>query len=100
MTSMIIVERAITSARRVELGVDGWPVWKDAVGSRSLTLDATDKSYFLAGEAVLTLEGGEPVHVRPGDLVIIPAGVCLWQVMADVRRHYRSDALSPACCII
>lgn len=100
MNDSIIVERGITAARRAELGVDGWPLWKDGVGSRALTLDASEKSYFLAGEAVLTLEGGEPVSVRQGDLVIIPAGTCRWEVLADVRRHYRSDALSPACCII
>jgi uncharacterized protein len=100
MSSAIIVERSITPARRAELGVDGWPLWKDRVGSRTLTLDAAENNYFLAGEAVLTLEDGEPVTVGKGDLVIIPAGSCRWEVKADVRRHYRSDALSPACCII
>jgi uncharacterized protein len=100
MSSAIIVERSITPARRAELGVDGWPLWKDRVGSRTLTLDAAENNYLLAGEAVLTLEDGEPVTVGKGDLVIIPAGNCRWEVKADVRRHYRSDALSPACCII
>lgn len=100
MSDAIVLERGITPARRAELGVDGWPVWKDGAGRRILTLDAAEKSFFLAGEAVLTLEGGEPVSVGPGDLVIIPAGACLWEVKTDVRRRYRSDALSPACCII
>jgi len=100
MNSAIIVERGIAPARRAELGVDGWPLWKDGAGSRSLTLDAPEKNYLLAGEVVLTLEGGESVTVGKGDLVIIPAGTCRWEVKADVRRHYRSDALSPACCII
>ncbi|MDO9225443.1 MAG: cupin domain-containing protein [Pseudomonadota bacterium] len=100
MNDSILIESGITAARRAELGVDGWPLWKDGIGSRALTLDASEKSYFLAGEAVLTLEDGEPVNARQGDLVIIPAGTCRWDVKADVRRHYRSDALSPACCII
>ena len=100
MSEAILVERAISPARRAELGVDGWPVWKDGAGSRALALDATEKSYFLSGEALLTLEDGAPVTVRQGDLVVIPAGTCRWEVKADVRRHYRSDALSPACCII
>ena len=100
MSGGIIVERDITPARLTELGVDGWPLWKDAVGSRTLNLDATEYSYFLSGEAVLTLQGEEPVQVGRGDLVILPAGACLWEVTSDVRRHYRSDALSPACCII
>ena len=100
MSGSILVERGISAARRAELGVDGWPVWKDGVGERTLTQDAAEKSYFLAGVATLTQEGEEPVTVRAGDLAIIPAGACRWEVKADVRRHYRSDALSPACCII
>ena len=100
MSGSIIVERGIAPARRAELGVDGWPLWKDGAGSRDLTLEAPEKSYILAGEVVLTLDGGEPVMAGKGDLVFIPAGVCHWEVKAEVRRHYRSDALSPACCII
>lgn len=96
----IQVERAIPVARQTELGVPGWPVWKDNEGSRVIALDADEKSYFLAGSATLTPEGGDPVSVNPGDLVLIPAGKCRWDVHVTVRRHYRSEALSPACCII
>lgn len=96
----IIIERDIPAARQTELGVHGWPLWKDAEGSRTLTLDADEKSYFLAGSATLTPEGGAPVTVHKGDLVVVPAGTCHWRVHAAVRRHYRSEALSPACCII
>jgi uncharacterized protein len=100
MSERIVAERGIDAARRAELGVDGWPVWKDGVGDRTLTLDAAEKSYFLAGEVVLTLDGGEAVTVGKGDLVVIPAGSVRWQVKVEVRRHYRSEALSPACCIV
>ena len=96
----LIVERAIPQARQTELGIHGWPTWKDAVGERTLSYDADEKSYFLAGSATLTPEGGEPVTIQAGDLVVIPAGPCHWQVHELVRRHYRSEALSPACCII
>lgn len=96
----LILERDISLARQTELGVHGWPVWKDSVGSRTLTHDAIEKSYFLAGRATLTPEGGEPVTVHKGDLVVVPAGRCRWEVHETVRRHYRSEALSPACCII
>ncbi len=99
-TPAITVERDIPLSRQTELGVHGWPLWKDGAGSRTLTLDADEKSYFLAGSATLTPEGGEPVSVNPGDLVLIPAGKCRWDVHVTVRRHYRSEALSPACCII
>jgi uncharacterized cupin superfamily protein len=96
----ISIERDIPITRQTELGVHGWPLWKDAEGSRTLTLDADEKSYFLAGSATLPPEGGAPVTVNTGDLVVVPAGKCHWRVHVTVRRHYRSEALSPACCII
>lgn len=96
----ILIERSITLARQTELGVHGWPTWKDAAGERTLSYDAGEKTYFLCGSATLTPEGGEPVTMNAGDLAVIPEGQCLWQVHEPVRRHYRSEALSPACCII
>lgn len=96
----IQVERQATAARLNELGVHGWPTWKDGVGTRELDYDAAEKSYLLDGSATLSMPDGESCNVEKGDLVIIPAGKCIWVVHQQVRRHYRSDALSPACCII
>ncbi len=96
----ITIERDLSPARQAELGVQGWPVWKDVEGSRVLILDAAENSYFLQGSATLTPEGGAAVTVNKGDLAVVPAGQCRWEVHATVRRHYRSEALTPACCII
>jgi uncharacterized cupin superfamily protein len=98
--SAIHVERQISLARQTELGVHGWPTWKDGTGTRVLDFDAAEKSYLLDGAAKLCMEDGVSVNVEKGDLVIIPAGKCQWIVHSPIRRHYRSDALSPACCII
>lgn len=95
-----ILERKITLARQVELGVHGWPTWKDGEGERTLPYADGEKSFFLAGRATLTLENGEEVTVEAGDLVLIPAGQCHWRVHSQVRRHYRTEGLTPACCII
>jgi uncharacterized cupin superfamily protein len=100
MSDVIIVERQITLARLAELGVAGWPTWKDGVGTRQLESQAVEKSYLLEGSATLSMEDGITTKVEKGDLVIIPAGQCQWVVHCQVRRHYRSEALSPACCII
>jgi uncharacterized cupin superfamily protein len=100
MSDAIVVERQITAARLIELGVHGWPTWKDGIGTRQLDYDAAEKSYLLDGAATLSMQDGVTVEVGKGDLVIIPAGKCQWVVHSQVRRHYRSDALSPACCII
>ena len=98
--SALIVEPAVSSERLTGLGVLAWPLWKDPVGVYTQRYDAEEKSYFLDGEALLSLPGGEQVRVVKGDLVTIPAGECCWEVRSRVRRHYRSDALSPACCIV
>lgn len=100
MSDVIVVERQVTPARLNELGVHGWPTWKDGVGSRQMDFDAPEKSYLLDGSATLCMCEGPSVNVEKGDLIFIPAGKCHWTVHREIRRHYRSDALSPACCII
>jgi len=54
MNQTIQVERQISPSRLTELGVHGWPTWKDGVGTRQLDYDAAEKSYFLDGSATLT----------------------------------------------
>ena len=100
MINAIEVEEQITAERMTELGIHGWPTWKDGVGECVLDYDAEEKSYLVDGAATLSMQDGVMVEVGKGDLVIIPAGKCRWVVHSQVRRHYRSDALSPACCII
>jgi uncharacterized cupin superfamily protein len=100
MSEAIAVERQVPASRLNELGVHGWPTWKDGVGERQLEYDAVEKSYLLDGSATLSMADGIEITIARGDLVIIPTGKCLWVVHQQVRRHYRSDALSPACCII
>lgn len=80
MSDGLIVERDVAPARQAELGVDGWPLWKDGIGCRSLRHDASEKSYLLDGVLTLTANGGEPVTARKGDLLVIPAGAYLWEV--------------------
>ncbi len=38
---------------------------------------------------IVTPNGGEPVAVGKGDLVIFPKGMsCTWEIRKDVRKHY------------
>jgi uncharacterized cupin superfamily protein len=44
----------------------------------------------LAGDVIVTPEGGEPVRFGKGDLVTFLAGLsCTWKVLQPVRKHYR-----------
>ena len=98
--SRLRVERALSEARRADLGIPGWPTWKEGEGDRVQFHEAAEQSYFLAGSATLTPEGGEPATIQPGDLVLVPSGHRRWQVHETVRRHYRVEALTPACCTV
>jgi uncharacterized protein len=63
------------------------------LGKRSvgftIDFDETETAYVLAGEILVTPEGGEPVRILPGDLVVFPAGLnSHWQVVKPLRKHY------------
>jgi hypothetical protein len=45
ISQTIQVERQISPSRLTELGVNGWPTWKDGVGTRQLDYDASEKSH-------------------------------------------------------
>lgn len=44
---------------------------------------------YLEGNVLVTPDGGEPVQMGKGDLVIFPAGMsCTWEITRDVKKHY------------
>jgi uncharacterized cupin superfamily protein len=52
----------------------------------------TEVCYILDGEVTVTPEGGEPVTIRPGDLVTFPNGLsCTWKITKDIRKHYNFE---------
>ncbi|MBO9998808.1 MAG: cupin domain-containing protein [Cyanobacteria bacterium SID2] len=88
-TTEINIEREPNNARLSELGVSSWPVWEKEVSEFPWTYDERETCYLLAGEVIVTPDGGEPVEIRKGDLVSFPAGMsCTWKITKDVRKHY------------
>ncbi len=86
----IVVRRAPGRRELHDLGVFHWPVWSKEISEFPWTYGTSEICYFLDGEAVVTPEGGEPVCVGKGDLVIFPVGMsCTWHVHRPVRKHYR-----------
>lgn len=75
--------------RLARLGVDRWPVWEKEVSEFPWSYADRETGYFMEGHVIVTPEGGEPVAIRPGNLVIFPAGlVCTWKVLAPLRKRY------------
>lgn len=86
----IIVESGLDEERLGQLGVSDWPVWSKEASTFPWTYEGTETCYFLAGDVVVTPDGGEPVRMGKGDLVTFPDGMsCTWEILSDVVKHYR-----------
>ena len=89
-TMVIKIEHQPSSKRLEDLGVSNWPIWTKEVSEFPWTYDETETCYLLAGDVIVTPDGGEPVQFGQGDLVTFPAGMsCTWKILASVRKHYR-----------
>jgi uncharacterized protein len=72
------------------LGVSSWPIWTKEASEFPWTYDMSETCYLLAGDVIVTPDGGAPVQFGAGDLVIFPEGLsCTWKIRQDVRKHYR-----------
>ena len=88
----IILEHNPSEDRLKELGVANWDIWEKEVSEFPIDFDETETAYILEGEILVTPEGGEPVRILPGDLVVFPAGLnSQWQVVKPLRKHYSYD---------
>lgn len=88
-TLEIQVERNAAPDRLDELGVMQWPIWSKEASTFPWTYDDREVCYLLAGDVIVTPEGGEPVQFGKGDLVTFPVGLsCTWEIRAAVQKHY------------
>ncbi len=89
MNDAITVEHNPSPAKLDVLAVDVWPLWEKEPATFGWTYAETERCYILAGEAVVTPEGGTPVLLRRGDLVTFSAGLsCTWEIRQKIRKHY------------
>ncbi len=87
--SEIKIERNPSKERLDDLGVGDWPIWTKEASQFPWSYDASETCYFLAGDLIVTPDGGEPVAMGKGDLVTFPKGMsCTWEIRKDVRKHY------------
>jgi uncharacterized protein len=86
----ITVEHDPSPAKLEVIGVYDWPVWSKETSTFPWSYDQKETCYLLEGEAIVTPDGGEPVTIAEGDLVIFDAGLsCTWEIRAAVKKHYR-----------
>jgi uncharacterized cupin superfamily protein len=89
---VVEVENEPSESRLRDLGVGTWPIWSCEVSEFPWSYDSKETCYLLEGEVIVTPDGGQPVTIRKGDLVVFPAGMsCRWNVLKAVRKHYSFD---------
>jgi uncharacterized protein len=64
-------------------------VWQSTPGTWRVSYDEWEYFSILEGYSILTEEGGQPLHLRTGDRMIIQPGFKgVWQVVETTRKDY------------
>lgn len=90
MAKIIEVQKNPPEALLAEMQVRSWPIWEKEVSKFPYSYDEDETCLFLDGEVVVTPDGGAPVSIGAGDLVVFPTGLsCTWDIRKPVRKHYK-----------
>lgn len=85
----ITVEHNPSPAKLEVMGVYDWPIWTKEESEFTWRYDSKETCYILEGKVTVTPDGGEPVELGRGDLVVFPAGMsCTWHITEPVEKHY------------
>ena len=88
--TVISVEHNPSPAKLDVLWVEEWPMWSKEESSFPWTYEDKEMCYILAGAAIVTPDGGEPVEIKAKDLVTFPKGMsCTWEITKAIRKHYK-----------
>lgn len=64
-------------------------VWESTPGKWKITYEEWEYFHVLEGYSIVTEEGGDPVHLRAGDRLILKPGFKgSWEVVETTRKDY------------
>lgn len=64
-------------------------VWESTPGKWRIVYDEWEYFHVLSGYSIVTEEGGETVHLRPGDRMVLRPGFNgTWEVVETTRKDY------------
>ena len=64
-------------------------VWQATHGKWRVVYDEWEYFHILEGHSILTEEGGEPIHLKAGDSMIVRPGFAgTWEVIETTRKDY------------
>ncbi len=85
----IHIEKNPSEEKLVQMGVETWPIWEKEASQFPWFYDTQETCYILEGVIEVTPEGGKPVRIEAGNLVVFPAGLsCHWHIIEPVKKHY------------
>ncbi|MEW6516027.1 MAG: cupin domain-containing protein [candidate division FCPU426 bacterium] len=87
---MEIIVKRLSEEEIAKMGIRQWPIWEKEPSRFEWTYDSQEECLFLEGEVIVHAPDGRQVKIHAGDYVIFPTGLsCTWQVLKQVRKHYR-----------
>ena len=64
-------------------------VWESTPGEWRVVYEEGEYFHILEGHSIVTEEGGEPIHLRTGDrLILRPGFKGTWEVVETTRKDY------------
>jgi uncharacterized protein len=64
-------------------------VWEATPGKWRIVYDEWEYFHIIAGYSIVTEEGGEPMHLRAGDSMVLRPGFNgTWEVIETTRKDY------------
>lgn len=64
-------------------------IWQSTPGKWRIVYDEWEYFHILEGHSVVTEEGGEPIHLKAGDrLILRPGFKGTWEVLETTRKDY------------
>lgn len=86
----ITIEHNVPPVKLDVLYVDGWPIWTKGISEFDWEYEQQETCYIIEGSAIITPEGGEPIMITSGDMVVFPRGMkCVWKVTQTMKKHYK-----------
>lgn len=66
-----------------------WSKWTKEPSIFEWYYSSREKFYVVEGEVEVTLDDGETIEIKPGDMVIFEKGVkCIWNIKKAILKYY------------
>ncbi len=88
--NQILVEHAPSPMKLEVLNVENWPMTQKPVGEHASSAVTVSQTFYIEeGDAVIVIEGEQPIEVSSGDLLtILPGKDCEWHVKTEMTLYH------------